>query len=63
MELLLLLGPAILFCLAAVWTLGCVVCGWAAGQKGRSPMKWFLAAVVVSPLIALLALIAIPNIE
>lgn len=38
----------------------CILCAWAAGEKNRSALAWFLISLVFSPVIGLLGLIAVP---
>jgi hypothetical protein len=33
------------------------IVAWAAGQRGRSPINWFLISLLISPIIALLVLL------
>jgi hypothetical protein len=44
-----------------IWLGLAVVIGVAAGARGRSGFGWFLLAVLISPLLAGLLLIATPN--
>lgn len=44
-----------------VWIGGAVLTGWVAVQNNRSGALWFVVALVLSPLLALLALAAIPQ--
>jgi|GEM_PF-4655397 len=39
------------------------VVGYVANQKGRSAGSWVLIAIITTPVFALLALIALPNIK
>ena len=48
--------------LIAAWIVGTLVVAYVAGQKGRSGLLWaFLSLVLISPLLALLALAALPS--
>jgi len=40
---------------------GALLCGFVADDKGRSIVGWILVALLCSPLLALLALAAIPS--
>jgi len=42
-----------------VWIGGAILTGWVAVQNNRSGALWFVVALVLSPLLALLALAAI----
>lgn len=42
------------------WLILSAFCGWIAAQKGRSFIAWMLLSVVLSPLIAIIGLIAVP---
>jgi len=44
-----------------VWIGGAILTGWVAVQNNRSGALWFVVALVLSPLLALLALAAIPQ--
>ena len=50
--------PTILFS----WLMLCVVVGVAAASRGRNP-AWLLLALVISPLVAALLLLALPNLK
>ena len=39
----------------------CIIVGVAANTRGRSPAGWFLLAIVLSPLISGLLVLALPN--
>ena len=43
-----------------IWIAGAILTGWVAVQNHRSGAVWFVVALVVSPLLALLALAVIP---
>jgi hypothetical protein len=44
----------------AIWVGGASVAAWVAREKGRDPVAWFVLAFFLSPLVALIALSAIP---
>jgi hypothetical protein len=44
-----------------IWVGGAILTGWVAVQNHRSGAVWFLVALVLSPLLALLALAVIPQ--
>ncbi|MGH2609616.1 MAG: hypothetical protein ACRDHF_11095 [Tepidiformaceae bacterium] len=44
-----------------VWIGGAVLTGWVAVQNNRSGAVWLVVALVLSPLLALLALAVIPQ--
>jgi hypothetical protein len=46
-----------------LWVGGAVVTAWVATEKDRSPAAWFVIAVLLSPLLALVALGAVPRKE
>jgi hypothetical protein len=43
-----------------VWLGGAIAVGYAAAQRGRGDVAWFLLAVILSPLLAVLILLACP---
>jgi uncharacterized membrane protein YhaH (DUF805 family) len=43
-----------------VWVGGAFVAAWVAWEKGREPVAWFVVAFFLSPLVALVALNAVP---
>ena len=45
------------------WIGLCIVVAVAANTRGRSPMGWFLCAMLISPLIGGLLLLALPELE
>lgn len=45
------------------WLILSAFCGWVAAQKGRSFIAWMLLSAVLSPLIAIIGLIAVPAIS
>jgi len=42
------------------WVGGAAVTAWVAWEKGREPVAWFVLAFFLSPLVALVALSAVP---
>ena len=44
----------------AAWVGGAAVAAWVAWEKGREPVAWFVLAFFLSPLVALVALSAVP---
>lgn len=44
----------------AAWVGGASVTAWVAWEKGREPVAWFVLAFFLSPLVALVALSAVP---
>jgi len=44
----------------AAWVGGASVTAWVAWEKGREPVAWFVLAFFLSPLVALVALTAVP---
>lgn len=45
-----------------LWIVPSVGVGWIAGQKGRSGLGFFVLSLLISPVIAILVLIALPSI-
>lgn len=43
-----------------IWIGGASVAAWVAWEKGREPVSWFVLAFFLSPLVALVALSAVP---
>ena len=43
------------------WLAACALAGWCARQKARSVIGWFVLALVFTPLMALVALAAVPR--
>ncbi|HJR49623.1 MAG TPA: hypothetical protein VJ794_00870 [Gemmatimonadales bacterium] len=43
-----------------IWIGGASVAAWVAWEKGREPVAWFVLAFFLSPLLALVALSAVP---
>lgn len=54
-----LLFAAVLF----AWFGGCLLTATVAGSKGRPGSSWFFVALFCSPLLALIALVAMPTLE
>lgn len=46
--------------LIILWLAFSILVGWCAGQKNRNKFAWCLLSMLLSPLIMLLALIAVP---
>ena len=46
--------------LVLLWICASVLAGYVAGEKHRSGLKWVLLSLLFSPLVALLALAALP---
>ena len=49
--------------LILAWIAGSFLCAFVASQKGRSASGWWFLSMLLSPLIALIALCAIPSLE
>jgi len=47
----------------AAWIGGAILAGWVASQAGREPAIWLALALVLSPVIALIALAGLPAAE
>ena len=47
--------------LLITWIIGFFVCAFVASQRGRSGIAWGFISLLISPLLALLVLIAIPS--
>jgi hypothetical protein len=47
--------------LLLTWIIGFFVCAFVASQRGRSGIAWGFISLLISPLLALLVLIAIPS--
>ncbi|HZP37339.1 MAG TPA: hypothetical protein VFE48_12725 [Methylomirabilota bacterium] len=43
-----------------IWVGGAAVTAWVAWEKGRDPAAWFVMGFFLSPLVALIALSAVP---
>jgi len=43
-----------------IWVGGASVAAWVAWEKGREPVAWFVLAFFLSPIVALVALSALP---
>ncbi len=46
---------------AVIWIGAAILAGWVAVQNNRSGAGWFFNALIFSPIVALLALAAIPQ--
>jgi hypothetical protein len=46
--------------LVGVWVGGAIITAWVAAEKQRSPTAWLVIALLLSPLLALVALGAVP---
>ena len=44
-----------------LWVGGASVAAWVGREKGRDPIAWFVLAFFLSPLVALIALVAVPT--
>lgn len=44
-----------------LWLVMSIFCGWIASQKGRSFLGWMLLGLLLSPLLAIVGLIAVPS--
>jgi hypothetical protein len=44
-----------------LWVGGAFLTAWAASERGRDPLGWFVLAFVFSPVVALLTLNALPE--
>jgi hypothetical protein len=44
-----------------LWIGGAFLTAWAASERGRDPLGWFVLAFVFSPVVALLTLNALPE--
>ena len=42
-----------------LWAVAAVVVGWVAGRRGQNALLWFLIAIVATPLLAGLLLLAV----
>ena len=54
------LGFVLTLWLFGIWVGGAAVAAWVAWEKGREPVAWFVLAFFLSPLVALIALSAVP---
>lgn len=45
-----------------VWSLLAAVVGWLAGRQGRSPVVWFIVALVANPLVAWLGMVFVKEV-
>ena len=48
-------------CFLLLWMFGCALCGHVASETGRSGVRWFFVGMFASPLLALIALTALPD--
>jgi hypothetical protein len=44
-----------------VWIVLCIIVAVAANTRGRSPIGWFLCAILISPVLGGLLLLALPK--
>jgi hypothetical protein len=49
-----------MFLFAWLWLSGCGLTAWVAAQKNRGAFSWFLAALLISPVLSMIALAAVP---
>jgi len=54
------LGFLLMLWAFGIWVGGASVTAWVAWEKGRDPAAWFVMAFFLSPLVALIALSAVP---
>ena len=54
------LGFLLTLCALGIWVGGASVAAWVAWEKGRDPAAWFVLGFFLSPLVALIALSAVP---
>jgi hypothetical protein len=54
------LGSLLALWAFGIWVGGAFVAAWVAWERGREPVAWFLLAFFLSPLVALIALSALP---
>jgi hypothetical protein len=48
------------FVFAWLWLSGSGLAAWVAAQKNRGAVSWFLAALLISPVLSMIALAAVP---
>jgi len=53
--------PILTLSLAWFYVVSTFLVGWVAAQKGRSGVGWFMLSLVLSPVLCLLALVAVPD--
>jgi hypothetical protein len=46
-----------------IWVGGAFLAAWVASENDRSPLSWWLGAFILSPFLALLALVALPSLN
>lgn len=46
--------------IAVIWLVLAIACGWWASKRGRSGAGWFVAAMLVSPIVAGMVLVVLP---
>lgn len=49
--------------LVICWILASFLCAFVAGQKGRSAVAWWFLSLVFTPVLVLIALCAVPNVQ
>jgi hypothetical protein len=54
------LGFLLMVLAFGIWVGGASVAAWVGWEKGRDPVAWFVVAFFLSPLVALIALGALP---
>ena len=54
------LGLLLTLIVFGLWVGGAAVAAWVGGEKGRDPIAWFVLAFFLSPVVALIALGAVP---
>jgi hypothetical protein len=54
------LGLVLTLLAFGLWIAGAAVAAWVGWEKGRDPIAWFVLAFFLSPLVALIALVAVP---
>jgi len=54
------LGFLLMLWAFGIWVGGAAVAAWVAWEKGRDPAAWFVMGFFLSPLVALIALSAVP---
>jgi hypothetical protein len=55
------LGMLLALLIFGLWVGGASVAAWVGWEKGRDPVAWFVVAFFLSPLVALIALVAVPT--
>jgi hypothetical protein len=46
-----------------LWLAVSILCAFVAAQKNRNAFVWFLIAIFLTPILALLALVAVPDVN